>query len=476
PDAIEGDGNYTYMHLKNIQTVNPSYTGGNSGTGYTGTSNVPMYYNLGAVSNAQGSPIVNGVSVQQGIGDSQNGTVNYCKSSSIDTDGDGIPDSTDIDDDNDGVLDTVEQSCVDTGSPLYRDYRPGVWSGAKDALSGVNYLASTGTYVQGYQDNGTESFTFTLVDLNPGIVNTLKYRFYTLNPQNPDANNVTLSINGTTLHSFSTIAGQSNPSSLSIDMGYRTISFTPTSTTATVKIQWSTPVNGLAGSDAQFREFQINGETKFECSDIDTDNDGIVNSLDLDSDGDKCPDAVEAGSASQAGNGNTSAGILINTITDGGIQTGTVNAIVGNGTPANYGNNGFYTGIENNDTFGANYTGTYTYSNAINKNVAACSTACYRPAVTAGTVLDTKQGITSLQRAGSDNENWPMVRKGAWTALESKTKGFVPNRLTTSEIGNIPAANLKEGMMVYNKDLDCLYINTDGTPTGWKCFNTQTCP
>jgi spore maturation protein SpmA len=69
-----------------------------------------------------------------------------------------------------------------------------------------------------------------------------------------------------------------------------------------------------------------------------------------------------------------------------------------------------------------------------------------------------------------------MVRKGAWTALESKTKGFVPNRLTAQQITDIPAANLREGMMVYNITSDCLYINTDGTPTGWKCFNTQTCP
>jgi spore maturation protein SpmA len=69
-----------------------------------------------------------------------------------------------------------------------------------------------------------------------------------------------------------------------------------------------------------------------------------------------------------------------------------------------------------------------------------------------------------------------MVRKGAWTALESKTKGFVPNRLTAQQITDIPAANLIEGMMVYNSDANCLYINTDGTPTGWKCFNTQACP
>lgn len=104
---------------------------------------------------------------------------------------------------------------------------------------------------------------------------------------------------------------------------------------------------------------------------------------------------------------------------------------------------------------------------------------CYKPAATAGTALVTKQGITSLGRAGADqNDNWPMVRKGAWTALESKTKGFVVNRIpTTSEVNAIP--NPVEGMMVYDEEEDCLKIYTikDGSSSAaWYCMNTQTCP
>ena len=101
---------------------------------------------------------------------------------------------------------------------------------------------------------------------------------------------------------------------------------------------------------------------------------------------------------------------------------------------------------------------------------------CYLTAQTTGTTLNTNHGITALGRAGADNSNWPMVRKGAWTALEAKTKGFVVNRLTDSQISSIPAAQLVEGMMVYNISQDCLQINIDGTAAGWKCFNTQTCP
>ena len=90
--------------------------------------------------------------------------------------------------------------------------------------------------------------------------------------------------------------------------------------------------------------------------------------------------------------------------------------------------------------------------------------------------LDTNHGITALGRAGDDKSNWPMVRKGAWTVLEAKTKGFVVNRLTNAQVSAIPSADLREGMMVYNITQDCLQINIDGTATGWKCFNTQTCP
>ncbi|WP_185146903.1 DUF6923 family protein [Chryseobacterium echinoideorum] len=106
------------------------------------------------------------------------------------------------------------------------------------------------------------------------------------------------------------------------------------------------------------------------------------------------------------------------------------------------------------------------------------SSACFKPAQTTGTVLETQHGITSLNRAGNtaSGSNWPMVRKGAWTALESKTKGLVVNRLTTAQIASIPSSNLVEGMVVYNTTLNCLQVNTTGTPSGWSCMSTPTCP
>ena len=123
-------------------------------------------------------------------------------------------------------------------------------------------------------------------------------------------------------------------------------------------------------------------------------------------------------------------------------------------------------------------TTTITYTNSNGCKATLTITVppyCYKPAITSGTALDTNHGITALGRAGAKNDNWPMVRKGAWTALESKTKGFVVNRIpTTAQV--IAIANPVEGMMVYDVEADCLKINIDGTPSGWKCLNTQTCP
>ncbi|KQS91811.1 hypothetical protein [Chryseobacterium sp. Leaf394] len=97
--------------------------------------------------------------------------------------------------------------------------------------------------------------------------------------------------------------------------------------------------------------------------------------------------------------------------------------------------------------------------------------ACYSPANTSAPGIDTKHGITTLNRAGGDSSNWPMVRKSAHTVLESNTKGFVVNRLTTTQINAIVSP--QEGMMVYDTDANCLKLH-DGT--AWSCFNTATCP
>ncbi|MEC5173497.1 hypothetical protein [Chryseobacterium nepalense] len=112
---------------------------------------------------------------------------------------------------------------------------------------------------------------------------------------------------------------------------------------------------------------------------------------------------------------------------------------------------------------------------------------CYKPAVTAGTALSTKAGITSLARAGSAGDNWPMVRNGGWLALEAKTKGMVINRVRFNA-SNQPVADDDttliltspiEGMMVMDvtNRVFKIYTSKDGGATyAWYAFGEQSCP
>ena len=108
-------------------------------------------------------------------------------------------------------------------------------------------------------------------------------------------------------------------------------------------------------------------------------------------------------------------------------------------------------------------------SNAVIVTINDC--ACYELPNTTGTGTETKHGITLLQRAGADNGNWPMIRKSAFTVLESNSKGFVITRIATANLGNITSP--QQGMMVYDTTAECLKLY-DGT--GWKCFNVAACP
>lgn len=100
---------------------------------------------------------------------------------------------------------------------------------------------------------------------------------------------------------------------------------------------------------------------------------------------------------------------------------------------------------------------------------------CLENAVTTGTSLDTRAGITSLNRAGSEtaNGNWPMVRKGGFLALESNKKPLVITRSSTANLTNI--TDPVEGMMVYDTTENCLKIYVNAA-IGWKCYNKKTCP
>lgn len=115
--------------------------------------------------------------------------------------------------------------------------------------------------------------------------------------------------------------------------------------------------------------------------------------------------------------------------------------------------------------------------------ICGVSQFCYILGATSGQSLQSFVGITSLGRAGTiDADQWPKARSGAWLVLESKTKGFVPNRVSFNASGlptGIPASNFVEGMLVYDTTNGCLKMYTSkdkGASYGWYKIEKQTCP
>ncbi|AZA93613.1 Uncharacterised protein [Chryseobacterium nakagawai] len=96
---------------------------------------------------------------------------------------------------------------------------------------------------------------------------------------------------------------------------------------------------------------------------------------------------------------------------------------------------------------------------------------CYKDPNRSEVGTDSRFGITTLQRAGINNGNWPMVRKSAYLVLESNNKGFVITRMTSDQISSIVIP--VEGMMVYDTTEKCLKLYSDNS---WNCFTTATCP
>lgn len=387
----------------------------------------------------------------------------------VDTDGDGITDNLDLDDDNDGILDTNEGLCnISSTSSI-----DGFDSPVVPTINGNN-IQSTNPY------NGWKTETGGVTDFNVIRVNGAGYAS---GPDNAQSGNQYIDIAGTSAYVYKNITltspavfsgsawfanressnGGYAPWSTKIEIRNETTGITVAqgntinfTSSISDEIWNNSSINSVALPAGTYRIRMYVGDfghldSISYCFSKDTDGDGTPDHLDLDSDNDGCADALE-------GDEN----VIASQLTSNRIS-GTVDA---NGVP-NLVNAGGAADIGSDQGQGIGEA----YNAAIQSGC-----FCYKPAQTTGTALNTNHGITALGRAGDDNSNWPMVRKGAWTVLEAKTKGFVVNRLTDAQISAIPSADLREGMMVYNITQDCLQINIDGTATGWRCFNTQTCP
>ncbi|UQB67580.1 DUF11 domain-containing protein [Epilithonimonas zeae] len=461
-DAFEGDENVTLGQLNANGSINSAVD----------VQGVPVLVSSGGTADIGGDQ-------GQGNGQSKSALKNDC----LDSDNDGLVDWIDLDDDNDGILDLTE--CPNTYI-----VRPVVTSsittvntitvGDIQTIANAEGAGGTGSgtvphwYTNAVNNLPVEiSMNMQAASIIDNIklydpwgfnewIKDFKIEFYNnsnvlLGTENLTAPNQYAP--GTIL-SFS--KEYSNVTSLKFtiisDQGYNTLN-----------------PRRVSLSELVFLDLQI----------CDTDGDGVPNRLDLDSDGDGCSDAIE-------GAANISTGQLV---TAGGTVTGgstTVNQNLCN-APGCVSPSGTNMGLPQFLTLPSGYSNTTGQGTGDSQNalINSCPTFCYKPGLTTGgTILDTKVGITSLARAGeTDADNWPMVRKGGWIALESKTKGLVVNRVAFSDADTnpstpdvpvgIPSGDFVEGMVVYDTTNHCLkmYTSTDnGVTYHWYCISTQTCP
>jgi hypothetical protein len=291
-----------------------------------------------------------------------------------DLDGDGVCNVNDIDDDNDGVVDAVESpDCFYTlaeaqnlaGGTVRSDF---AWLSNNPLTNTYDGNSTTIGWVNPAVTNiaGLGLVDFTLPIARAALISNVQIEVgVTALSSSTSALWQLEGWNGTSWVALSATQAMNTPSTtytfgntLQAGTKYGRYRIAGTSTTAGV------PANGrLAEVHVNYKNYVASEQPKASCVN-DTDGDGTLNHLDLDSDGDGCPDAVEAGvSINAAANGSMSASG--GPIYTGGIASGTAKAYVGNGAPAQYGDNGLFNDIETGTESGI-YNSTYTYYYAKN--------------------------------------------------------------------------------------------------------------
>ncbi|QXP62535.1 T9SS type A sorting domain-containing protein [Polaribacter sp. HaHaR_3_91] len=344
----------------------------------------------------------------------------------IDTDNDGIDDSLDIDDDNDGIIDIIENgNCPiedkveivelyseDFGTGTGRSSNPYVENHLYDtngAIPDGSYaiVSSNAPGLPAYNrtdqigdiDANIDEFTGPAGGSTSGrylsinMINTGNTEFYRHRLNNliigadyrfrldmaglcngcADAPIFRLEVQDTSGNVLQTVSSSSLGVTNNDTWVRVNLDFTGTTDEVDIVIYNDQP-NGGAGNDVGvdnivFSVLQCPAEFN------DEDNDGIINSLDLDSDGDGCPDVMEAGvpgvlKTTNVTNGNgTDASANISEPTDNAILD-----IAASGQSV--GSNGLVASIETDDTARAitTYPSNYlTY--ALNNNINGCGTA-----------------------------------------------------------------------------------------------------
>lgn len=233
------------------------------------------------------------VTVTDGNGSAISGNANVGIATGPDFDGDGISDACDLDDDNDGILDTNE--CIDSN---FHWSNPPTVSGhsATGTINGIGYTYTSSVPVR----TTTNIFAHSVF---PGSYNV---------PNQTSIQNIDPSSNTLTFDQPMT-----NPILVFSSIGQSGIAV-PITFSAPVQILWSKDVVQNSPTQVTGREgymvARLNGTFSSISFDYltyenyvnfafgadfftycDTDGDGSIDALDLDSDNDGCPDAIEAG-------------------------------------------------------------------------------------------------------------------------------------------------------------------------------------
>lgn len=312
-----------------------------------------------------------------------------------DTDGDGITDIIDIDDDNDGILDAVEApDCYYSSSEWLSGNRTDiiVTAGLVSPITDEYHYPSK--LVDGNNGTTTTSYAVRFLGMaSSAPAPATVYQFEMPMPVQLDtiflgyANTSTHFGNGNVLKLQGFNIGDTVWTDLNAGLTYNTttaingVSSVP-GVTGTVNANYF-PVTQNAGKYQYYRIYWVSGGSvnslgysnevyfstntayvssanpKTTCA-SDIDGDGITNDKDLDSDGDDCSDALEAGVSALVTLTNAPAGM--------GATTGLANSVA----PGPYNDNGFSDALQSNTDINA-YKDNYNYQFASSSFINLCA-------------------------------------------------------------------------------------------------------
>ena len=459
---------------------------------YTVTINVPVTYTGNLTNTVTVTPPANSTDPTPGNNTATDMDTNIC-SGGADSDGDGISDTCDLDDDNDGILDTDECGAANRiarGDFFNLPSSPGLMNAAQFAVASSNNWTLTATATGVYwtnnagfgngvyfrQDNETQSLTQPLTGIFKSFQNTgpqlMISKFEAANGiggvgtplQRGRSSTFTISYAGTEYVRIVTADGVNSNATLTysngasgnisiilVDTAFNNWVITlPTNVPNTGNLVIGF-ISGSGDNNGGADDFLIESLVINSCKD--TDNDGIPDYLDLDSDNDGCLDAIEGGASFTAAN-------LVNA---GGTVT------VGTGSPAPNQNLGNTVG-NTATTMGVPVIAGTGQSVGDSQNAAVssqCMTYCVKPGDFTSGGIPTKVGITNQRKL----EGWPESVPNGHITLESKDKGFVITRVphvsTTPDLINDSVKDPKEGMIVYDIQDKCVKLYNGSS---WNCI------